>query len=150
MSKKILVIDDETSILDSLAGILSDEGFTPICVASAEEGLDHLKSETVDLVLLDIWMPGMDGIEALKQIKAEYPELQVIMISGHGNIETAVQATKIGAFDFIEKPLSYDKILLAINNGLRFSRLETENLILRQKTEQQTYSYRQLAGHTKN
>jgi two-component system nitrogen regulation response regulator NtrX len=79
-------------------------------------------------------MPGMDGIEALKQIKAEYPELQVIMISGHGTIETAVQATKIGAFDFIEKPLSYDKIVLAINNGLRFSSLETENLILRQKT----------------
>jgi two-component system nitrogen regulation response regulator NtrX len=136
MSKKILVIDDETSILDSLAGILSDEGFTPVCVSSSEEGLDLLKSETVDLVLLDIWLPGMDGIEALKQIKAEHPELQVIMISGHGNIESAVQATKIGAFDFIEKPLSYDKILLAINNGLRFSSLETENLILRQKTEQ--------------
>ena len=135
MSKKILVIDDETSILESLAGILSDERFTPVCVASAEEGLKRLKSEAVDLVLLDIWMPGMDGIEALKQIKAEYPELQVIMISGHGTIETAVQATKIGAFDFIEKPLSYDKIVLAIKNGLRFSSLETENLILRQKTD---------------
>jgi two-component system nitrogen regulation response regulator NtrX len=135
MTKKILIIDDEVSILDSLAGILSDEGFTPLCVASAEEGLNRLKSETVDLVLLDIWMPGMDGIEALKQIKAEFPDLQVIMISGHGTIETAVQATKIGAFDFIEKPLSYDKILLAINNGLRFSNLERENLILRQKTE---------------
>ncbi|KPJ99600.1 MAG: Fis family transcriptional regulator [Desulfobacterales bacterium SG8_35] len=135
MSKKILVIDDEKSILESLAGILSDEGFTPVCVDSAEEGLKHLKSEAVDLVLLDIWMPGMDGIEALRQIKAEYPELQVIMISGHGTIETAVQATKIGAFDFIEKPLSYDKIVLAIKNGLRFSSLETENLILRQKAD---------------
>jgi two-component system, NtrC family, nitrogen regulation response regulator NtrX len=135
MTKKILIIDDEVSILDSLAGILSDEGFKPLCVASAEEGLKRLKSETVDLVLLDIWMPGMDGIEALKQIKAEYPDLPVIMISGHGTIETAVQATKIGAFDFVEKPLSYDKILLAINNGLRFSNLERENLILRQKTE---------------
>ena len=135
MSKKILVIDDETSILESLAGILSDEGFTPICVDSAEEGLKRLKTEVVDLVLLDIWMPGMDGIEALKQIKKEYSELQVIMISGHGTIETAVQATKMGAFDFIEKPLSYDKIILAIKNGLRFSRLETENLILRQKAE---------------
>ena len=133
MSNKILVIDDETSILDSLAGILSDEGFTPICVDSAEKGLKQIKTEAVDLVLLDIWMPGMDGIEALKKIKEEYPELQVIMISGHGTIETAVQATKIGAFDFIEKPLSYDKIVLAINNGLRFSQLENENLILRQK-----------------
>ena len=135
MSPKILVIDDEKSILESLAGILSDEGFTPLCVGSAEEGLERLKKETVDLVLLDIWMPGMDGIEALKQIKTDYPELQVIMISGHGTIETAVQATKTGAFDFIEKPLSYDKIVLAIKNGLRFSRLETENLILRQKAE---------------
>ena len=135
MSRKILVIDDETSILESLAGILSDEGFIPVCVDSAEEGLKRLKSETVDLVLLDIWMPGMDGIEALKQVKADYPELQVIMISGHGTIETAVQATKFGAFDFIEKPLSYDKIVLAIKNGLRFSSLENENLILRQKTD---------------
>ena len=133
MPKKILVIDDEKSILQSLAGILSDEGFIPVCVDSAEEGLKRLNSEVIDLVLLDIWMPGMDGIEALKQIKAEYSELQVIMISGHGTIETAVQATKIGAFDFIEKPLSYDKIVLAIKNGLRFSSLETDNLILRQK-----------------
>jgi len=134
MSKKILVIDDEKSILETLAGILSDEGFSPVCVDSAENGLKHLKSEAVDLVLLDIWMPGMDGLEALKKIKEDYPELQVIMISGHGTIETAVQATKMGAFDFIEKPLSYDKIVLAIKNGLRFSSLETENLILRQKT----------------
>jgi len=133
MPKKILVIDDEKSILESLAGILMDEGFSPVCVGSAEEGLKRLQAETIDLVLLDIWMPGMDGIEALKQIKNEFPELQVIMISGHGTIETAVQATKIGAFDFIEKPLSYDKIVLAIKNGLRFSSLETENLILRQK-----------------
>ena len=134
MSKKILVIDDEKSILETLAGILTDEGFTPVCLDSAENGLKHLKTEAVDLVLLDIWMPGMDGLEALKKIKEDYPELQVIMISGHGTIETAVQATKMGAFDFIEKPLSYDKIVLAIKNGLRFSSLETENLILRQKT----------------
>ena len=134
MSQKILVIDDEKSILESLEGILSDEGFKPICVDSAEKGLNHLKTDVVDLVLLDIWMPDMDGIETLTYIKEDYPELQVIMISGHGTIETAVQATKIGAFDFIEKPLSYDKIVLAIKNGLRFSRLETENLILRQQT----------------
>jgi two-component system nitrogen regulation response regulator NtrX len=134
MSKKILVIDDEKTILETLAGILADEGFSPVCVDSAESGLKHLKSEAVDLVLLDIWMPGMDGMEALQKIKEDYPELQVIMISGHGTIETAVQATKMGAFDFIEKPLSYDKIVLAIKNGLRFSSLETENLILRQKT----------------
>ena len=134
MSKKILVIDDEKSILETLSGILADEGFTPVCLDSAESGLKHLRSEAVDLVLLDIWMPGMDGLEALKKIKEDYPELQVIMISGHGTIETAVQATKMGAFDFVEKPLSYDKIVLAIKNGLRFSNLERENIILRQKT----------------
>jgi two-component system nitrogen regulation response regulator NtrX len=134
MSHKILVVDDEKSILDSLAGILSDEGYTPVCVGTAEKALEYLDEETVELVLLDIWMPGMDGLEALQLMKENYPELQVIMISGHGTIETAVQATKLGAFDFIEKPLSYDKIVLAIKNGLRFSRLETENLILRQKT----------------
>jgi two-component system nitrogen regulation response regulator NtrX len=139
MSKKILVIDDEKSILETLAGILSDEGFSTACVDSAESGLKHLRSEAVDLVLLDIWMPGMDGLEALKKIKEDYPELQVIMISGHGTIETAVQATKMGAFDFIEKPLSYDKIVLAIKNGLRFSSLETENLILRQKTSRKPF-----------
>ena len=130
---KLLEVHSVSGFEETMIKTLMEE-FTPLCVASAEEGLERLKSETVDLVLLDIWMPGMDGIEALKQIKAEYPELQVIMISGHGTIETAVQATKIGAFDFIEKPLSYDKILLAIKNGLRFSSLETENLILRQKT----------------
>jgi two-component system nitrogen regulation response regulator NtrX len=135
MSQKILVIDDEKSILDSLAGILTDEGFKPVCFDSAEKAIEYLNEETVDLVLLDIWMPGMDGLEALKLIKDSYPELQVIMISGHGTIETAVQATKMGAFDFIEKPLSYDKIVLAIKNGMRFSRLEAENLILRQKTD---------------
>ena len=134
MAQKILVVDDEKSILDSLAGILSDEGFEPVCVDSAEKALECLAEMTVDLVLLDIWMPGMDGLEALQKIKEAYPELQVIMISGHGTIETAVQATKMGAFDYIEKPLSYDKIVLAIKNGMRFSSLQAENLILRQKT----------------
>jgi two-component system nitrogen regulation response regulator NtrX len=135
MSTNILIVDDEKSIQESLAGILTDEGFTPVCVDSAEDALEKLQEESVDLVLLDIWMPGMDGMVALQKIKENFPELQVIMISGHGTIETAVQATKMGAFDFVEKPLSYDKIVLAIKNGLRFSNLETENLILRQKTD---------------
>jgi two-component system, NtrC family, nitrogen regulation response regulator NtrX len=134
MAKKILVIDDEPSILESLSGILSDEGFEPICAASAEEGLKIIEDDSVDLVLLDIWMPGMDGLEALRRIKKLHDSLPVIMISGHGTIETAVQATKIGAFDFIEKPPSYEKIMVAINNGLRLSQLTEENLILRQKT----------------
>jgi len=133
MSKKILIVDDETSILEALSGILTDEGFVPLCADSAEKGLSLLDEEAVDLVLLDIWMPGMDGLTALKQIRQTHARLPVIMISGHGTIETAVQATKTGAFDFIEKPLSYDKIILAIKNGLRLSLLEEENLILRQK-----------------
>ena len=131
MSKKILIVDDETSILESLEGILSDEGFSPVCAESAEEGLKLIDGGDIDLVLLDIWMPGMDGLAALEEIKKREPVLPVIMISGHGNIETAVKATKMGAFDFIEKPPSYDKIVVAVNNGLQMSRLVEENEILR-------------------
>jgi two-component system, NtrC family, nitrogen regulation response regulator NtrX len=134
MTKKILIIDDEVPILESLSGILSDEGFDTVCAESAEDGLKVIEVQQIDLVLLDIWMPGMDGMEALKNIKTSNQHLPVIMISGHGNIETAVQATRFGAYDFIEKPPSYDKIVLAINNALHLSQLEKENLILRQKT----------------
>ena len=136
MAQRILVVDDEASIRESLSGILSDEGFTPFCAENGEQALALLEESQVDLVLLDIWMPGIDGMETLKRIKEGHPYLPVIMISGHGTIETAVQATKTGAFDFIEKPPSYDKIVLSINNALRLSQLEQENLILRQKTEQ--------------
>ena len=135
MTGKILIIDDEASIRESLTGILSDEGFEPVCAENGEQGLALLDEEQVDLVLLDIWMPGIDGMETLKRIKETHSHLPVIMISGHGNIETAVQATRMGAYDFIEKPPSYDKIVLSINNALRLSQLEKENLILRQKTE---------------
>ncbi|HFQ88656.1 MAG TPA: sigma-54-dependent Fis family transcriptional regulator [Desulfobulbus sp.] len=133
MSKKILIIDDEDSIRDSLSGILADEGFTPLTASSGEDGLALLEREEVDLILLDIWMPGMDGLEALRRIR-EQNDVPVIMISGHGTIETAVQATRIGAFDFIEKPLSYDKIILAINKGLHVAHLERENRLLREST----------------
>ncbi len=133
MAKKILIVDDESSIRDSLAGILADEGFDSLGVESAEKAFSVLEHDYIDLVLLDIWMPGMDGMEALPRIKELYPHLPVIMISGHGNIETAVQATKMGAYDFIEKPPSYDKIILAITNAIHLSRLEKENIILREK-----------------
>ena len=132
MSSSILIIDDEESIRDSLAGILSDEGFLPLTAANAEQGFEILEQQNVNLILLDIWMPGMDGLEALEKIKQSDTTLPVIMISGHGTIETAVQATRIGAFDFIEKPLSYDKIILAINKGLHVARLERENKLLRE------------------
>jgi len=145
MAKKILIIDDEKSILDSLAGILSDEGFATVCADSGESGLKILDEEEIDLVLLDIWMPGMDGLEVLPEIKRRQNMLPVIMISGHGNIETAVRATKMGAFDFIEKPPSYDKIVLAVNNGLQMYRLAEENEILRDKARKQ----RGLTGSSK-
>lgn len=132
MSKRILIIDDEISIQESLAGILEDEGFSSMGVSSAEEGLEILESVNIDLVLLDIWLgDNMDGMTALEKIHEQY-SMPIIMISGHGTIETAVQATHKGAFDFIEKPLSYDKIILAISNGLRFAQLEQENRLLRQ------------------
>ncbi len=135
MAKKILIIDDEISIQETLSAILEDEGFIPVCATSAERGLEILEEEAIDLILLDIWLgDNMDGLTALVKIKEQH-SLPVIMISGHGTIETAVQATHKGAFDFVEKPLSYDKIILAITNGLRFSQLETENKILRDKTD---------------
>ncbi|MDW7773089.1 MAG: sigma-54 dependent transcriptional regulator [Desulfobulbaceae bacterium] len=126
----LLIIDDEESIRESLSGILADEGFVPLTASTAEEGLELLDRKVVDLVLLDIWMPGMDGLEALEEIRKK-SDIPVIMISGHGTIETAVQATRNGAFDFIEKPLSYDKTVLSINKGLHVARLERENRILR-------------------
>jgi two-component system nitrogen regulation response regulator NtrX len=138
MSKRILIIDDEISIQETLAGILDDEGFSSIGVSSAEEGLELLETMNIDLVLLDIWLgDNMDGMTALEKIHEQYG-MPIIMISGHGTIETAVQATRKGAFDFIEKPLSYDKIILAISNGLRFAKLEQENLLLRQGSAQKS------------
>ncbi|HCC54386.1 MAG TPA: Fis family transcriptional regulator [Desulfobulbaceae bacterium] len=135
MIKTILIIDDEASIRESLSGILSDEGFRALAAEDGQLGLAMLEEERVDLVLLDIWMPGLDGLEVLKIIKESRAELPVIMISGHGTIETAVQATKMGAYDFIEKPPSYDKIILAVNNALDLARFKKENLILRQQVQ---------------
>lgn len=138
MKKRILIIDDETSIQESLSGILEDEGFKAVTASSAEEGIDIIESGEIDLVLLDIWLgDNMDGMEALDIIKERF-DLPVIMISGHGTIETAVQATRKGAFDFIEKPLSYDKIILAATNGIRLASLEQENRLLRQSTARST------------
>ncbi|MDJ0623897.1 MAG: sigma-54 dependent transcriptional regulator [Desulfocapsaceae bacterium] len=134
MDKNILVIDDEISIQESLIGILEDESFTAMGVSSAEEGLPLIDKKKIDLVLLDIWLGDkMDGITALEEIKKIH-DIPVIMISGHASIETAVQATRKGAYDFIEKPLSYDKVILSITNGLRFAQLEHENKLLREST----------------
>ena len=134
MFPSVLVVDDEPSILQSLGGLLSDEGFEVITASNGYEALKLIDTESPDLVLLDIWMPGIDGIETLKEIKKDNPYIQVIIITGHGTVETAVKATKLGAFDLIEKPLSIDKVIVAINNALNFRRLEEENRYLRKKT----------------
>jgi two-component system nitrogen regulation response regulator NtrX len=134
MFPTILAVDDESAILQSLSGILSDEGFEVLTASNGYEALKIIEAESPDLVLLDIWMPGIDGIETLQEIKRTNPFLQVIIISGHGTIETAVKATKLGAHDFIEKPLSIEKIVVTINNALHFRQLEEENRFLRKKT----------------
>ncbi len=135
MAKQILVVDDEERIRQSLNGILKDEGYEVVGSKDGAQALKQLESDPPDLVLLDIWMPGMDGMEVLERMKGQVPNLPVIMISGHGNIELAVKAVKLGAYDFIEKPLSLEKVLLAVNNALVFSKLEQENRVLRQEVE---------------
>ena len=123
MFPSVLIVDDEPSILQTLSGLLSDEGFEVSTPLNGYEALKIIDAESPDLVLLDIWMTGIDGIETLQEIKKSNPHIQVIIITGHGNIETAVRATKFGAFDLIEKPLSIDKVIVAINNALNFRRL---------------------------
>ncbi|MFO7988850.1 MAG: sigma-54 dependent transcriptional regulator [Desulfotignum sp.] len=134
MYPAVLIVDDETTIIESLSGILSDDGFEVIHAFNGYEALKKIDTESPDIVLLDIWMPGMDGIETLREIKQKFPNIPVVMITGHGSIESAVDATKSGAFDFLEKPLSIDKVMVTINNALNFRKLEEENLYLRKKT----------------
>ena len=132
---KILVIDDEAGIRSSLKGILEDEGFAVKTTDTGETGLEILKNENIDLVLLDIWLPQLNGLDVLAKIKASEEDSQVVMISGHGSIATAVKATKLGAYDFLEKPLSLEKVVLTVKNALRQKKLEEENIQLREKVK---------------
>ena len=136
MRESILVVDDESGVRASLLGILGDEGYQVACVESGEACLAALEGRRYDLVLLDVWLPGMDGIDTLARVRALDPELPVVVISGHGSIETAVKAVRLGALDFVEKPLSLDKTLVVVKNSLRQRRLEAENRALRQQVEQ--------------
>jgi len=136
-TRRILVVDDEPAIRQSLSGVLEDEGYQAAAAASGEECLAVLPGGDFELVLLDIWLPGMDGMEVLARIQelplAERPV--VVVISGHGSIEAAVKATKLGAFDFLEKPLSIDKILLVVKNALANRQLTLENSRLKADTD---------------
>src|SRR5271165_6759012 len=124
MPASILIVDDESGIRESLGALLREDGYEIDKAASAEECLERVARHHVDLVLLDVWLPRMDGLETLERLQAEENAPMVVMISGHGNIETAVRATKLGAFDFVEKPLSIEKVVLAVRNALDFLRLE--------------------------
>jgi len=125
---QILVVDDEPGIQESLRGVLEDEGFSVHAVGRGEDALAELQKRSYEVVLLDVWLPGIDGLETLAQIQkmplSERPN--VVMISGHGNIETAVKATKMGAFDFLEKPLTIEKVTVTIQNALKQRKLEVE------------------------
>ena len=126
----ILLVDDEPGIRRSLGEALKDEGYHVVKAERGEQAIELLHnpdSESLELVLLDVWLPGMDGLETLKQAKQIRPDLPVIMISGHASIDTALQATKLGAFDFLEKPIDLDRLLLVVGNALRQSRLQHEN-----------------------
>ena len=131
----ILIVDDEPSIRQSLKGALEDEGYKTSTAESGEACLELLKKRPFDVVLLDIWLPGMDGLEALERIKQSEDAPEVIMISGHGTIETAVRATKLGAFDFLEKPLSLEKMLILVKNAVEARKLESENRDLKKQVQ---------------
>jgi len=131
----VLIVDDEHAIQASLRGVLEDEGYRVTAVGTGADALRALAEEVPDLVFLDIWMPGQDGLETLGEIKRRWSGVAVIMISGHATIETAVKATRLGAYDFIEKPLSLEKVLLTVNRALEHARLARENETLRARLD---------------
>jgi two-component system, NtrC family, nitrogen regulation response regulator NtrX len=138
----ILIIDDEGGIRESLKGVLEDEGYRATAVDTGEAGLEMVHRRVFDVVLLDIWLPGIDGLETLEKIKEAEGAPEVIMISGHGTIETAVRATKLGAYDFLEKPLSLEKTLIVVKNAAEAKKLRSEN----QDMKKQLFSRGQIVG----
>src|SRR5438874_868100 len=133
----ILLVDDEPGVRSALGGVLRDEGYEVDAVDSGEACLERLGRQGYDVVVLDIWLPGMDGLATFARMRERQMESQVVMISGHGNIESAVRAIKMGAFDFVEKPMSLEKTVLVVRNALRQRRLEAENQALRAKVDAQ-------------
>jgi len=150
MKPTILIVDDEPGVRTALTGILHDEGYAVEAVATGEACLDRMTRGPVDLIVLDVWLPGLDGLATLQRLRERQVDAQVVLISGHGNIESAVRAIKLGAFDFVEKPLSLEKTVLVIRNALRQRKLEAENLALRARVDKtqtmvgESYAIRQL------
>ena len=134
MSGRIMIVDDEEAIRESLRGLFEDEDYQIDCAASGEEAVVRFRKQAPDCVLLDIWMPGIDGLETLARLKSLDADVPVIMMSGHATIDTAVRATRQGAFDFVEKPLSSDRLLILVRNALEKRQLARENVALRQQT----------------
>ena len=137
MSNSILIVDDERGIRETLRGVLEDEGFDVETVESGEECLKAVESSNYACILLDVWLPNMDGLETLKRLRENGNDAAVVMISGHGNIETAVNSTKLGAFDFIEKPLSLEKTILTVRNAIHTRELEIRNAQLAETLNQE-------------
>src|SRR5216117_1442504 len=150
MKPTILVVDDEPGVSTALTGVLHDEGYTVEAVSSGEACLERMTRGAVDLIVLDVWLPGMDGLATLGRLRERQVDAPVVLISGHGNIESAVRAIKMGAYDFVEKPLSLDKTVLVVRNALHQRRLEAENRALRARVDAQhtlvgeSYAMRQL------
>jgi two-component system nitrogen regulation response regulator NtrX len=133
----ILVVDDEPGVRSSVTGVLKDEGFDVEAVGTGEECLERVARTTFDVIVLDIWLPGIDGLTTLQRLRERNVDAQVVIISGHGNIESAVRAIKMSAFDFVEKPLSLEKTVLVVRNALRQRDLEAENRVLRARVDRQ-------------
>src|SRR3954471_9108162 len=131
MKPTVLVVDDEAGVRSALSGVLRDEGYTVEAVDSSEACLDRVLRAPYDVIVLDIWLPGIDGLATLARLRERRVDAPVVMISGHGNIESAVRAIKMGAFDFVEKPLSLEKTVLVVGNAVRQRQLEAENRALR-------------------
>ena len=131
MKASVLVVDDEAGVRAALTGVLKDEGYDVDTAPSGEACLEATARRVYDAILLDVWLPGMDGLDTLAGLRQRRVDAEVIVISGHGNIESAVRAIKMGAFDFVEKPLSLDKTMLVVRNALRQRQLEAENRALR-------------------
>src|SRR5438309_2238989 len=150
MKPTILIVDDEPGVQKALSGVLRDEDYGVEAVSSGEACLDRVTRGGVDLILLDVWLPGIDGLATLERLRERQVDAQIVLISGHGNIESAVRAIKMGAFDFVEKPLSLEKTLLVVRNALRQRRLEAENRALRAVVDRhqtmigESYAMRQL------